>query len=383
MPREVWFLRLVALCSSRSWGGTENWVLRTCEHLRRHGVDCRLVVKDLDLFRRRMDGGSEGTLPLDRLRLRNDGDLPSVLRLAVLCRRHADVLLVTRVRDYWLGGLAGRLAGVPVLLRLGVVRPLRNEYLFDRLRYGVLPRAILVNARETRNVLEATPWLRGMPIHVVYNGVAASGPVDPAARDHVRREAGVAETSVLVVGAGRLAVEKRWSWLIEATADLVRSGADVTTVLCGEGNERANLEAAVDRWEIGGRFRFLGYREDVSRWIAAADVVALPSSNEGTSNTVLEALGFGVAVAATAAGGVAEILESGTHALLTPVDDYGAFRDALRCLVDDPVARRELGQRGLHHVRANLTWDAMAIRLREIIDEMTRGRDGRLVRRRS
>ena len=313
-------------------------------------------------------------LRLDRLPLRNDGDLWSILRLAAICRRHADVLLVTRVRDYWLGGLAGRLAGVPVLLRLGVVRPLRDSYWFDRLRYGVLPRAILVNAERTRDVLRETPWLRTMPVHVVYNGVDAPGRLESAAREAVRGQEDIVQGTVLVVGAGRLAVEKRWSWLIDATAELRSAGLPVLTVLCGEGNERAALEARVRERGIADWFRFLGYREDVSRWIGAADVVALPSSNEGTSNAVLEALGQGTPVAATSAGGVNEILEPGAHALLTPVGDYPAFRRSLETLVSDAELRERLGRQGLEHVQTRLTWDAMAQTLRSLLETLAAGR---------
>jgi len=360
--------RVLAVCSSTVWGGAEKWVLRACEqlHRREHRVD--LVVRDLELFRSQ----SRESVPLHRLPLRSDRDFASVIALARRARRGADVLLVTKRRDYWLGGLAGRLAGVPVLLRLGIVRRMRQRHFADRLRYGVFPAALLVNAERTRETLEETPWLRSKPISVIYNGVDAPGPLHPERRAQLRQQLGVGNSSILILGGGRLTPQKRWNWLIDATADLTAAGHDVMTRIFGEGDRRAALEDRVRERRISEHFRLEGFRADLTEWLGAADVVALPSVNEGVANIVLEALGRSVAVVATTTGGMDEVLEPGRHALLTTPSDYDAFLGSLERAVGDPALRARLGEAGYTLVRERFSWEQMTNQIEAVLASLSR-----------
>jgi len=359
--------RLLAICSSGAWGGTETWILRAAEHLAASGWTVRLAVRNVPLFAGRLRGGlSPERFTLVPVPLRNDGDLGSVLTLSRLARA-SDVVLATRVRDYWLGGLAARLAGRPLVLRLGVVRPMRPRHFMDRMRYGHLPSAILVNAQRIADVLRQTPWLSHAPIHVVYNGVDAPGPLSPSNRAAARARIGADPADLLIVGAGRLANEKRWAWFIDAVARLVESGQRIDARLLGEGAERADLEARIRSANLGGAFRLEGARTDAAEWIAAADLLVLPSRNEGIANVVLEAMGRGVPVVATAAGGIAEIARDAEHALLAPVDGFDAFAERVERAASSPELRRTLGEAGLALVRGTMTWQAMTSRLEKIL----------------
>ena len=141
-------LRLTFVCSSLAWAGTEHWTARACSLLAERGHDVELIVRRSELFAPRV--GSD--VRIQRLPLASDADLGSIARLSGRLRGR-DLVVLTRVRDYWLGGLAARLAGVPALLRLGVERRLRDRYVMDRLRYGVLPAKLLVNAEAIRTTL--------------------------------------------------------------------------------------------------------------------------------------------------------------------------------------------------------------------------------------
>ncbi len=362
--------RLVALCSSDRWAGNEKWVLRACEALAERGREVTLVARRPEVFapRRRAD------LPLLRVRMGGQADLPAILRLAALFRRRADVVLLTRVRDYWLGGLAARLAGVPVLLRLGVVRRLRDRYLPDRLRYGVLPAALIVNAAAIRDTLLRTPWIREDRIHVIPNGVDAPGPLPDDERTALRGEMGAAEGDLLVAGAGRLDREKRWDWLLRGVAALRNEGIPAKACLMGEGSERAALEELIDRLHLSGVVQLPGWLPGADRRLAAADIVALPSANEGLANVLLEAMGHGVPVVATDAGGTSEVFTDDREMLIAPVEDEKAFHARLLRAAGDPGLRARLGAAGLAAVRERFTWSAMAGALGELVDKLGKQR---------
>ena len=365
--------RLLAVCAATEWGGNEKWFLRTCEGLAHRGADIDLVVRIPEAYRVHLRT-PHAPLRLHALPLRGDGDLYSLARLIGYARK-ADIILASKERGFLLGGLAGKIAGVPVVLRHGVVRALRDK-LSDRLRYGILPSGFIVNAAEIRDVWQRRPWMRDKTIHVMYNGVDAPGPLDPEARRGLREELGVGPDTLLLVGVGRLATDKRWNWFIDATADLLDRGHDITSVVFGKGKMRQAFEARIAERGVEGRFRLLGFRPDVEDWVGAADMLVHPSELEGLPNVVLEAMGRAVPAVSTRAGGISEIITSGEQALLCDVDDYAGFLDGIERLVRDPALRERLGAAGLRFVREHHGWEAMVDLVEPILTDLLGTKDG-------
>ncbi|MBS1261469.1 MAG: Alpha-D-kanosaminyltransferase [Calditrichaeota bacterium] len=357
------------VCSSVAWAGTEKWALRTSEELEALGWRVSFVARSPDLFR----GRQIGQLTYHRLPMVNDIDAISALRLSSFLKHNADVVILTRVRDYWLGGLAARLAGVPALLRLGVVRKMRARYWRDRLRYGVFPTALLVNARAIRDDLADTPWIDLDSVHVIYNGAEAPGPLPADERARLRSQLGTADGELLLAGAGRLAVEKRWDWMIDAVGRLRRRGLPVRAVVFGDGNERKRLLARVRDARLEDYASFPGHVLNAPHFLAAADIAVLPSRNEGVANAMLEALGLALPVVATTSGGVSELLENGRDLILLEQDDYAGFVNAIERLARDEHLRERLGRHGCETVRRRFRWEVMVRQLDGLLRSLVEG----------
>jgi glycosyltransferase involved in cell wall biosynthesis len=105
---------------------------------------------------------------------------------------------------------------------------------------------------------------------------------------------------------------------------------------------------------LAGRVAIPGKVDDVSRYLASADVFVLPSLAEASGSvSILEALRAGTAVIASACDGMPEDLVDGTDALLVPPGDVHALAVALRRLLTDPEMRARLaaGGRKAHEER--------------------------------
>jgi len=167
----------------------------------------------------------------------------------------------------------------------------------------------------------------------------------PASRSDARRQLGIDEGARLVVYVGRLVPEKGVRELLEATAGLSREHPRVELALIGDGPLRGELDQSARR--IAGVPVHLPGPMDasmVARWMAASDLVTLPSYSEGHPNVLVEALACGRPVVATHVGGIPEVVDASCGVLVAPRDAH-ALSVALGQVLDhewepDALARR-------------------------------------------
>ena len=168
---------------------------------------------------------------------------------------------------------------------------------------------------------------------------------------------------------GRLDTEKNVDALARAFLDLgPPEGAAL--VIVGSGTDRRRLE----RRYAGPHVRFLGQVGDEAMRIAilrALDIFVLPSTVEGLSLSLLEAMACGVATVATDVGSDGEALQ-GAGLVLDPRELDGQLRLALRTLVDFPAFRADLGRRARERAVERYSLARNLDRLLGIYEELTR-----------
>jgi glycosyltransferase involved in cell wall biosynthesis len=138
-----------------------------------------------------------------------------------------------------------------------------------------------------------------------------------------------ADAPPVVLGVGRLAVQKDFSTLLRAFARL-RAARPARLMILGEGDRRSELEQLASALGISADVRLPGFVENPLAYMRRAAVFALSSIYEGFGNVLVEALACGCPIVSTdCPGGPAEILEHGRFGRLVPVGDAAALGDAL------------------------------------------------------
>jgi glycosyltransferase involved in cell wall biosynthesis len=177
-------------------------------------------------------------------------------------------------------------------------------------------------------------------VRVLPDGLAAFP--ERADRAAARAELGVPDGAFTVALLGRLSPWKGQDVLIDALADTRLREAGAVALIAGapwRGEERRGreLRELADRLGVADRVRFLGFRDDVSTVLGAADVVAVPSTQpDPLPNAALEAGAAGCCVVAADHGGLPDMIRDGETGVLVPPADVGALATALAGLAADP-----------------------------------------------
>ncbi|MFF3247491.1 glycosyltransferase [Streptomyces sp. NPDC002870] len=250
---------------------------------------------------------------------------------------------------------AARLARVPVCVAgrrsLGTFKEGRRGLLaVERVATGMTD-FVVANAHA---VAEDARRQEGLPqdkITVIHNGMEERDFQTVAPAD-------LTTDLPVVLCVANLRTYKGHRYLLDSVGRMQQRGQRCTLVLIGEGPQRLQLQQQADRLSID--VRFLGHRTDVPAFLARADVVVLPSLEEGLSNAVMEAMAVGRPVVATAVGGTPELLRD--RGVLVPPADTEALAQGLQWMLTDRAAATQLAKSARHWALEHLSADAMVER---------------------
>jgi glycosyltransferase involved in cell wall biosynthesis len=181
------------------------------------------------------------------------------------------------------------------------------------------------------------------------------------AKERLNIDAGVRT----IVYVGRLDLKKGLRELIQAAALLHPHRPALHTYVVGDGVDRTLIENSIRTCGANGYIHLVPgcSFDEVAVWMAAADLVTLPSYMEGCPNVILEALACGRPVVATRVGGIPEIMSDACGRLVPPRDP-ARLAEALSAVLDTSWDSSTIAAHG------SRSWIAAAAELREIFDAL-------------
>jgi glycosyltransferase involved in cell wall biosynthesis len=182
--------------------------------------------------------------------------------------------------------------------------------------------------------------------------------------------------SPVILFLGRLNPLKGPQFLLEAAPRLISQFPRLTLVFVGpdQNGYRRHLEARAAQLGISSRVHFTGMISDFEEKMqayAACDVFALPTSYEGTSQAIFEAMAQAKPVVATRTGGIPSQVTEGREGLLVDYGDLDALTDSLAQLMKDVGRAREMGERAREKANA-FQYPKLAEGLQAVYEEIIR-----------
>lgn len=182
--------------------------------------------------------------------------------------------------------------------------------------------------------------------------------------------------SPVILFLGRLNPLKGPQFIIEAAPLLVSEFPGITFIFVGpdQSGYRGRLEARAAELGVSSRVHFTGMISDFKEKMEAyssCDLFCLPTSYEGTSQSIFEAMTQAKPVVATRTGGIPFQIEDGTDGYLVEYGDVKGLAEAMARTLRDPARARELGVRAKAKV-ADFQYPSLAAGLQTIYEEIVK-----------
>lgn len=361
-------MRLAFCNATRRWGGVKTWTVEFAAALKARGHALFLYGRDPAFIERARAAGLEAGLV-------NFGCDFNPLTTARFWRefrqKGIEAVLVNVGKDLSTAGLAARLAGLPLVQRIGLPGDIRNS----------------PQAAATARLLKPHYLC---PCYYIRDGMAAQLPFVTAANSAVVYSAKTAlpeppvtlNRPLRLLSSSQVNANKGHAELAHTLAALMREGCDFHWHIAGVGDCLAHLEALCQSLGLGARVTFHGFVQDMPGLLKTCDVFVLSSYIEGLPNTLLEALAHGLIPVVRAVGGVRECMPPQLEACIAPfgpgqATDWAAlepgqlplYAPLQRVLTASPVQAEAWKRLAWEHCRTHFSLETQAGLLERYFEE--------------
>jgi glycosyltransferase involved in cell wall biosynthesis len=328
--------------------GAEQHLLTLLPALRARGVESQilLLVEPGNRMQNYVDAAVAKGIPVQRIPIQRHIDPSLYSRLSGALSAFKPDIVHTHL-------LHADLYGIPAAraLRLPVITSRHNDNTFRRrfpLRQvnGLLWRMVQAGIAISDSIARFSIEVEGAPpakVHRIYYGLDAK-PIDRReARASVLKEYNLGAESLLVGVACRLIEQKGVSYALRAFAQVAPEFPDARLLIAGDGPLRKTLENEAKTLGMKDRVLFLGWQPDVTRLLAAFDLLLAPSLWEGFGLVMLEAMAQGTPIIASRVSAIPEVVVDGETGLLVAPRSVPALAAALKRLLADRALRQHMG----------------------------------------
>lgn len=243
-------------------------------------------------------------------------------------------------------GLAGRLAGIPVLCHV------RNRFAEisrrDKSFLSAVNHFAFVSKDSWKHFAYKVPARRGT---VVYDGIDVLPANVSDSRESVRRQYDIPENVKIIGMVARVAVQKDYATLVRAAARIVAVEENVRFLIVGNHSGTAKYQKHYEEVkqliaanDLDRYFIFTDFQSDVTRFLEAMDIFVLSTHFEGLPLVILEAMAHGKPVIATEVDGIPEIIVPEKTGLMHRHEDDTQLAAQILALLRDEKRAARLGE---------------------------------------
>lgn len=377
-------LRVLQICSSLAWGGTEMLLPIIASKLQERGHDVLAVCHPDGKIRQ--EAAARG-IPTETIPLGGYLNPVTTRRLIRLFRRERpDMLHLHLSRDLWQVVPAARWSGCGrVVLTKHVGSYIKKHDPLHRWLYRHVDRVIAVSDVLRRNVIETCP-ISSERVVTIHNGLDLS--VYDASQyqpETIRKAFDIHQKTRIIGTVGRITPGKGYEEFLQAARRIRDQAAHagempvkfliVGDVSYGEEPYREKIVSMTRQFGLENEVVFAGFRRDIPALLRAMDVFVFPSRAEGLGIALLEAMAMRVPCVSTCSDGTVDIVEDGVSVLAFASGDADALADAVLQVLRDAALGRRLAGAARRRIEEKFDLETMISRIEAVYAECLRAED--------
>lgn len=355
---------------SEGFGGQEMRILlEVHQHLKQGHRVFLLAPPASPLLKTAKDQGIE-VIPL---KIRHAFDVQALWRIKkILQEKEIEILNTHSSVDSWVASLAGKWAGVPVLVRTRHISVPAKSHSLNKV-YS-LPDGIITTGEQIRQTLIKGYHLAEDHVFSIPTGVDTDRFFPRPPDFKLKRKLGLPEEALVITLAAVLRAQKRHELVVAAAPAILRKYPQVRFLFVGEGPRRNLIEEEIRRNQMGSFFLMTGHRDDMPEILSITDIGLITSEAEGVPQFLLQAMAMAKPMVATRVGGIPGIIESGINGLIIPPEDPQSLAEAVIGLLDDRAYGARMGQKAQELIAGKYTAVQMADQVYEVYLKMFKGK---------
>ncbi len=351
---------------SDGMGGQEKRVLYECKGLLERGHSVTLVCRENSRIKEK---AIELGIEVITLPLRKPYDIKSIIKLAkILKQRKIDIINTHSGIDSWIGAIAGKIAGVKAIVRTRHLElPLRRN-IFNFIHYFF---NLFISCGN--NIRKFLIEKCGFPPEKVINiPTGVESKFFKIERDkELKKYFGLDQNQPIIINVGILRAMKNHELTIEAFYKVLKDFPMARLFIVGDGPRKNFLEKYVKKLKLENFVIFTGFQEDITPFLAMADVFVLSSRYaEGLPQAVLQAMAAGVPVVATSVGGVPEVLKHEITGLLSKSNEADELAENIIKIIKNPALGEKMAENAKKEIKEKYSLAAMLDKIESVYMEL-------------
>ena len=342
---------------SRIYGGGEQWHFLSARELQRRGYAVTILANEAsELAERAVKAG----IPCRTMRVSNLSWLNPLTFITlhrIFEQIRPDSVILNSSVELKTAGVAAKSAHIEqIIYRRGIPKPVKPT-LLNRLLFRHIVTDLLANSRSTAQALSAIARASGnTPPRIIYNGIETATPLRSNPRS---RTIGV---------VARLSHEKGVDVAIQILAQVQAQLPDVTLMIIGDGMEKAALQELTAQLDLQQQVEFVGFTDQVSRYLSQCAMLLMPSRWEGFSNVLLEAMLLRMPCLAFGGQDAHESILHGATGYLVEQGDLDGMAARIIELFASPDSISAMGDAGYERVCREFSLNHTIDRLEELLE---------------
>ena len=315
----------------QNWGGGENWHFKTAINLSKKGYRVFFILNEKSVLHEKLKSHPEiEVIAITFNKFSYLNPLTHRELYKIFKTNQIDSVIFNSIRDVNSASTVAKLAGVQRrIFRYGSYKPLKKKLLtYLSLRHNLTD--IFANSQALKEKLLEVEFIDAKSVDVLYNYVPL--------KESPKREA---HSPILFGISSRLVFHKGFKPLLKALSQLKEKNFRVA--VAGTGKDREAIEQLIKEYQLENRVELRGFVHDIEAFYQETDLLLHFSYEDGTSNSILEAMGNRLAVIAFNQSSYPEMVTDKYNGFLVQADNIEEMKSAINSFIENPSLVESMG----------------------------------------